>query len=601
MRESVKHRNHHGNDGHRQQQRHPRRQAAAAAAAADDAGTAESGFDLPAPLSSPLHGFWQRRSLQLKTLRRICTLVHPRVSPDHAMYVGSAPVAPIIAFHHVISATDDGRILFYSVQRWDFELKSLQIGIEDSKRKLFRKHQLEMNAVPPKYVVQLSGSIVAITAGQLNVMQMDTPINSIVAMTCEGELYIIQVDERDLLEPKMVFRFDTGTLNSYCLCIQDASIFVSYRRGSLEAWQITVPVVKHESKRVPSWDQTTTHLLWRGSFNRRILSLSNIDSSAIYPYLAVCTEQPPPREGLGHPTSSSTLDVLDISTMPDCWGKIDKSSAESPALALQDFLVWPGEGMEMIDSSTDNSLPRRQRGEASMGSDRLLSGEGFFAAVLSDGTAAVLRTIASRKDGKLSLSWGIRDDIHQCLLQYPAIGMGELCLASGRHIACCLRGGTTYLLPLVSQSDSPSDVPVFLFPRKDIEDDDDEPLIYLHGFTAGNLKMTDEDISLPVLVYAGEGGLMEVYSCDLLARDCTLAAQLHLCIEEMQQNGSIELLLDVLRSIKEGDPLLEIEEWKRAHSETTQASNKGIDANSVVMDTDKFPAIRSLALQLATI
>ena len=517
------------------------------------------------------------------------------------MYAGSAPVGPLIAYQHVISATDDGRILFYSVQRWEYEPKSLQIGIDDAKRKSFRKHQFDRNAVPPKYVVQLSGSIVAIAAGRLQVTHMDTPINSIVAINSEGELHIIQIDEHDLMKPMIVFRFNTGSLSPSCICIQDSFLFVSYRRGSLEAWQITVPVLKQENKCVPSWDQTTTHLVWRGSFNRRILSISNIDSSASNPYLAVCTEQPPPQEGLGQPTSSSTLDVLDISTMADCWGKVDNASAESPTLVLQDFLVWPVEGMEMIDSSTDNSLPRRQRCHASMGTDRLLSGDGFFAAVLSDGTAAVHHTIASRKDGKPSLSWGIRDDIHQCLLQYPAIGMGAIHLTSGPHLACCLRGGTTYLLPLASQSDSPSHVPVILFPRRDVEDDEDEPLIYLHGFTAGNLKLTDEDKCIPVLVYAGEGGLLEVYASDLHTRDYTMTAQQHLCIQEMQQNGSIELLLNVLRSIKEGDPLLEIEEWKRAHNETTQASNIGIDATSVVRSMDMFLAIRSLALQLATI
>jgi hypothetical protein len=145
----------------------------------------------------------------------------------------------------------------------------------------------------------------------------------------------------------------------------------------------------------------------------------------------------------------------------------------------------------------------------------LISGEGFFAGILSDGTAAIWHAKVEQNDEKLSLSWGVQEDVNQALLQYPAIGLGTVHLASGPHLACSLRGGTTYLLPLASESNAPTDAPVFLFPEKDDEEDDSKVLRYIHGFAAGNLVTNEGDTTLPVLVYVGEGGLMEVYACDI--------------------------------------------------------------------------------------
>ena len=441
----------------------------------------------------------------------------------------------------------------------------------------------------PKHIVDLSGSIVALTVGFLGPQQV---LVVLVVMTCEGDIHLIDVHEDEDIVPSVVHSFETGSVGPSSICIQNhGQLVASFRSGNLEAWQLSL----REEDNVPVWREATIKLLWRGAFETPVLAVSTIDTkTAGNPYLAVCIQKHPPLQGLGRQTSSSTLEVIDTSTMVDVWKSVDASS-KFTALDLRDFLVWPDEGMEVVDSSTDNTLPRRHRGRASMGSDRLLAdGGGFFAVALSDGTVAMLHASVDEKSG---LSWGVQEDVNQSLFEYPAIGMGKVNLASGPYLACSMRGGTTYLLPIASRNDAPTDVPVFLFPEKEDDEDDDEVIRYIQGFTAGNIKI--KDIDVPVLVYAGEGGLIEVYVCELLSQANTLAQE-QLCIEEMHRNGTIDLLLGALQSIKEGDPLLRADEWMRAYTELSIAGGE-CDAFFTVNDTGKYKAIRSLALHLAKI
>lgn len=564
-----------------EQQRHRRRRAGTQVVA--------GGLDHPPSVSSPLHGVWQLRTLQPRTFCRICTLVHPKLSPDHAIYAGAAPVAPLILLNYVMSATDDSRLLFYSLK---YNEQKSQIGLAGSQEKAaLRKQQLDRDAVLPTHVVQLSGSVVALAVGCLVAGHES---EHVVALTCEGEMHVVDVNNDEDNVPKLVFSCETGSLSPSNVCIQnDGTVFVSYRSGCLAAWQLTVPVIEQENKRIPSWNQSTIKLVWRGAFDTCILSISTIDRGGRTPYLAVCIGQPPPHEGLGKPTSSSTLEVLDISTIADDWKNRNESI---DSLALRDYLIWPGEGRELVDSSTDDMLPRRQSGRASMGSDRLVAGEGFFATVLSDGTVAILHSNVVLANEKPSLLWGVENDINQALMQFPAIGLGQVNLTNGPHLACSLRGGTTYLLPIASKSETQSAVPVFLFPEKD-DEEDGEALRYLHGFTAGNINIKEGNTPLPVLIYSGDGGLIEVYACDLLGHTVN-TAQEQLCIEEMHRNGSLDLLLKVLQFITEEDHLLDVEEWKNAYLAATGLGER-MNATSVVNDNDTYRAIRFLALALA--
>ena len=85
-----------GGGGQHPEQRHrPRRGPAAHPHSGRYNDHDDGGLDLPPLVSSPINGAWQLRPLRPTTFHRICTLVHPRLSPDHPMYAGSAPVAPL--------------------------------------------------------------------------------------------------------------------------------------------------------------------------------------------------------------------------------------------------------------------------------------------------------------------------------------------------------------------------------------------------------------------------------------------------------------------------------------------------------------------------
>ena len=66
---------------------------------------------------------------------------------------------------------------------------------------------------------------------------------------------------------------------------------------------------------------------------------------------------------------------------------------------------------------------------------------------LSDGTVTLL---TGSNNGLMS--WGIAHDEHQLLLSHPAIGCGTIEYSDETYFVCCLRGGTTYLIPAATSS-----------------------------------------------------------------------------------------------------------------------------------------------------
>lgn len=306
-------------------------------------------------------------------------------------------------------------------------------------------------------------------------------------------------------------------------------------------------------------------------------------------FLALClVMNPPPVGSLGQPASSSLLEVIHVTRLEGDW----MLQEQVAALPLEEYCVWPT--MEILDTASlpvndsqgQRRLSRRIRGLPSRGSDcmctfytllamvnmnlslflsylvllfHLGAYDGalpFFAAALSDGTIAVMR--ATIVEG--SLHWGVDGD--QRVLSFPAIGIAPVALSTGSHVACCLRGGTVYLVP---ENDNP--VTVILAPVEK-----QASTQYLHGFHAGNVRvegiMSSRDNELPVLVYSGAGGISKVYSCELLSlteQDCLL--------RELVENGSVKLLWEMLCSLSDEDPLLIMDLWKLARDEFLQSSN----------------------------
>ena len=188
------------------------------------------------------------------------------------------------------------------------------------------------------------------------------------------------------------------------------------------------------------------------------------------------------------------------------------------------------------------------------------------------------------------------------------------------HVACCLRGGSTYLIPFAQPVPSNNQevgestpVTVFTF-------DTGTHARYVSDFTAGNLILSSVDskhktkdsheasdgttqTTTPVLIYGWAGGIVDVYSCDLMetakssCRPVTSRREVS-AIEELLSNGSLRLLMQLLSTLEDTDPLLHQNLWKEARRECREQSLEGIVAKDMLLP--KFTAIRSLLLLLST-
>lgn len=212
----------------------------------------------------------------------------------------------------------------------------------------------------------------------------------------------------------------------------------------------------------------------------------------------------------------------------------------------------------------------------------------FFAAALSDGNIARLR--AAVEDG--TLSWGVHNDCDQVVLSYPAIGIAPVKLSTGTHIACCLRGGTVYLVP---DSEHLEPISVILAP---VDTEQETCTHYIQGFTAGNvivdgLEQTVGNDDLAVLVFSTAGGILEVYACSLLSQteqDSTLL--------ELVENGPAELLRDLLCLVEEDDPLLVSDAWKKSRDELMLvAKNDSLTAE--MLRSSSFTHTRTVLMKLS--
>jgi hypothetical protein len=161
------------------------------------------------------------------------------------------------------------------------------------------------------------------------------------------------------------------------------------------------------------------------------------------------------------------------------------------------------------------TLPRRGvvQGIPSHDSDATCPLTESCGVTLSDFTVAIV-TAVEEEDS--SLSWGIVQDEHQLLLSYPSIGCGSVEYENQEHFVCCLRGGTTYLIPSGKEElGYDSSVTVFFYPH---DVDSDSTSRFVQGFTAGNLLVRQGDQTLermPVLVFCWAGGIIDVYVCGL--------------------------------------------------------------------------------------
>ena len=420
------------------------------------------------------------------------------------------------------------------------------------------------------------------------------------------------------LEVSLQHSWSTGLTGMQCAAFtEEGLIVIGYNSGHIEAWALK-NTNRSESPNQPdarlSTDAHTemysVELVWRAAMDhapviRSVIELrtrrtdvcndspptvdktpAEEDSSGASGYL-VLTLQTDSRT-----SSASMIEVVNTSTLRQCW--IDQQEAQSAgdrdraSVPLENHCILPQGGMEIVNSSTlphdRDGLPPKSNWIPSNGTDCLCSIPSSSAssddvnmvescgAALADGTVVILSASSSTAtDGELE--WGIRLHRDQLLLSYPAIGMGimDYSIPGSKkkvpHMVCCLRGGTTYLVPTVveqGQDETPKDIiSVVMYPH-DI--DSDIEFQRLQFFSAGEIAMLGGRLNrrfkqerIPALIYAWPGGIIDVYAAELLQETGTATG---LLLQELVSNGSVELLRKHLSGSRQCPP-----KWKSAQEE----------------------------------
>ena len=510
----------------------------------------DQGIDLPPPL------LYSELSADVQPLHHLCTL--------SAELEGSSTCPPIILFHRFIATLSYAGVLKL------YTLRSAWI------------HQSPRTLIPPTLKLPLveddSSHVVAMA--ELDGTKVNEKIlGTIIVATCQGRIFLVEVDSDCNTAPRLVHTVDTNILNvasiTGWITDNEISIVVGAKSGCIEEWKVVV----HDSTDGPPTPALIHHLVWRGSFHTFLHSLMAIRTT-----LSVCISQTSHMVPKIH---SSSVEVLDRSKLAQAWKEKDET------LELAHFCIWPNEGHEWVRATTDQS-PKQ---DVALGSNVMFRiNHSSWAMALADGSVGVLNTFPPSASSS-TVGWGLTSDSLQATLQYPAIGLGELELDGNPHLACCLRGGTVYCLPLL-RSSKQHNYPAFVPPA-----DDEEDFSFIHGFAAGNVYFEDsEDRSSsfinkkPVILYAGDGGMIEVYLCGLqIQRNLDVVHQSTL--QKMADNGTIQLFLNGIKAMKHGDRLLKHETWSLAHEEC-HVSEVTVEA-LLTNKSNVFVHTRALLLNLA--
>lgn len=230
---------------HTRSLRHRRRAPTGAGEAPD------SGLDLPPSATFPSLNH-QACRLKIQTSQYLCTLIHPSCKGlmEESIPAGTAPCDPIIAFgRYVVSATDDGRVCFYSNQNQQLEPRPPVAIVE-----------LDVNCTITGLAAAPAGvSLVQYRSTSVKDRILMPPyfLGHCVVMSSEGDVHIIEWTDNEQGAKKLC-SWDTGTCNPSCVavrpdCTGKWRISLGYDSGCLQEWQVSIPGREMTSKEpVPS-------------------------------------------------------------------------------------------------------------------------------------------------------------------------------------------------------------------------------------------------------------------------------------------------------------------------------------------------------------
>jgi hypothetical protein len=518
-----------------------------------------SGWDHLPPVASPVDGKWQPRSCSWKTPQHLASLQLPDVSIN---------CDPLILNDqkHIMAASSSGDLY------------------------LFRKFEEYWKVTLPSAHLSLPSD-----ATIVSLMKMG---DEVLVLSVEGRVHKVAIVE-DKIELKTSWK-TKKQCGATCMRHLEGTdtLILGFESGCIEARKMD-----HDFE-----------VKWTGYFHHPIRSLATLKKSHANSE-AVRSENKPGGDelkptapttdpkvvegecflivtlqseiGHGRHATASMIEVLDLKAIPEG----DHNNCHS----LFPYVQLPEPGMEFIDTGTLSSndlgrLPKRVHVLPSRGSDVAFSlGDNLCGVALSDGTLAFVSTVDDS-------AWGIANDWCQLLLSYPAVGCGMVEYKGVNHWACCLRGGTCYLIPT---NGNDSDITLISYPL-DIETDIPSP--YVQGFTAGALAVNDEAPS-PVLVYAWAGGVIDVFGCDLVYPRIQQSPEEGLgqrATKEMRENGCLDMVEQLIRRMTENPnhELFQDRDWREAHSECAELmSTEPITIEEI--QSKPFEPLKRLILSLA--
>jgi hypothetical protein len=219
-------------------------------------------------------------------------------------------------------------------------------------------------------------------------------------------------------------------------------------------------------------------------------------------------------------------------------------------------------------------------------------------ATSTPGSPVVAVTMWNGTVAQLSPGWGVGREQDQLLFSSPVVSVGSLMYQSTPHWVLGLRGGTCYLIPVADdqRNDNVPTKRVIMYPH-DI--DADNSSIYVQELTAGNLQDEEGGHNVPVLIYVMPGGVVDIYSCDLVTTSDEIdvvPSKDDQVLEALIKQGCLDMVLRILQERKVTfchDNDHDSSSWKDAYDEVmvVLATNTSdyADNNQTLVEDGKVP------------
>jgi hypothetical protein len=466
-----------------------------------------------------------------------------------------------------------------------------------------------------------------------------TSVSRLLALTTTGDIYVVAIHDHS--HGEVMTSWSTrkaGATSITAILMNTVSATTTVDTATSQSWNV---IVGYSSGYLQSWtlkgpSSKGVVLNWMGFFEHyycirhlqelRMHQQASVGDNAASQPSPSSSETSPQPTLLPHtyllltfqPThtipTASALEVLDLYSIEQAW----KGRKDVDAIPLEPHWVLAAPGREILDANATDRVTATSSRSARphpMGS-RIPSStsdcivplyhphESWAAAVgLSDGTVALISTSTTTSsppesdNDTTSLAWGI--DSHtqdQMLFSYPCIGMGVVELnmdgSSLPHVACALRGGSVYMVPLAREIAHTFPLRVFSYPA---EPDSDAPAMYLQSFTActvptprkGSIPYFSQ-AQIPLVFFSWPGGIVEIYSCELLQKHPTLVA-----LHDMMTNDTAKELIELILTMDA--PLHDA--WQAARHEIIDQGRDSLTLDSLCGPS--WNAFRELLLQLA--